>query len=96
VASPEPGARGAGIYMKLFVAHKTTRNNTVNKLRVDAAELPRLLSQNTTRSTGTVYTSAKARLTSVSISVPPSGESFGIFQLNNITTAAIWRISMNE
>jgi len=32
------------------------------------------------RSTGTVHTSAKARLTSVAISVPPSGESFGIQQ----------------
>jgi len=33
--------------MKLFVAHKTTRNNTLNKVHVVATELPQLLSQNT-------------------------------------------------
>ena len=43
-----------------------------------------------TRSTGTVHISAKACLTSVTISVLPSSESFGIFQLN--TTAIIWQI----
>ena len=30
--------------MKLFVVHKMTRNNTLNKVRVAATELPQLLS----------------------------------------------------
>jgi len=36
-------------YMKLIVAHKMIRNNkfTLNKVNVDATELPQLLSQNT-------------------------------------------------
>jgi len=38
---------GAQNYMKLFVAHKMTRNNTLNKVHVAATELPQLLSQNT-------------------------------------------------
>jgi len=33
--------------MKLFVAHKMTRNNTLNKVHVAATELPQLLLQNT-------------------------------------------------
>jgi len=36
---------GAQNYVKLFVAHKTTRNNTPNKVRVAATELPQLLSR---------------------------------------------------
>ena len=36
-------------YMKLFVAHKMTRNNTLNKVHVAVTELPQLLSQNTNR-----------------------------------------------
>ena len=32
---------------EIFVAHKMTRNNTVNKVHVAATELPQLLSQNT-------------------------------------------------
>jgi len=47
VASPGSGARGAQNYMKLFVAHKITQNNTVNKVHVAATELSQLLSQNT-------------------------------------------------
>ena len=34
-------------YMKLFVAHKMMRNNTLNKVHVAATQLPLLLSQNT-------------------------------------------------
>jgi len=34
VASPGSGARAAQNYMKLFVAHKMTRNNTPNKVHV--------------------------------------------------------------
>ena len=34
-------------YMKLFVAHKMTRNNTLNKVHVAATEPPQLLSRNT-------------------------------------------------
>jgi len=33
--------------MKLFVANKMVRNNTMNKDHVDGTELPQLLSQNT-------------------------------------------------
>ena len=33
--------------MKLFVAHKMTRNNTLKKVHVAATEIPQLLSQNT-------------------------------------------------
>jgi len=48
VESPGSGAKdGAQNYMKLFVAHKMTRNNTPNKVHVAASELPQLLSQNT-------------------------------------------------
>jgi len=48
VASPGSGARRvAQNYMKLCVAHKMTRNNTLNKVHVAATELPQLLSQNT-------------------------------------------------
>jgi len=47
VASPGSGAREAQNYMKLFVAHEMTQNNTVNKVHVAATELPQLLSQNT-------------------------------------------------
>jgi len=35
--------------MRLFVAHKMTRNNTANTVHVAATELPQLLSQNTNR-----------------------------------------------
>ena len=42
----EGGGRAQN-YMKFFVAHKMTRNNTLNKVRVAATELPQLLSQNT-------------------------------------------------
>jgi len=39
---------GTQNYKKLFVAHKMTRNNTLNKVHVAATELPQqLLSQNT-------------------------------------------------
>jgi len=38
---------GAKNYVKLFVVRKMTRNNTPNKVRVAATELPQLLSQNT-------------------------------------------------
>jgi len=38
---------GAQKYMKLFVAHKMTQNNTLNKVRVSATELSQMLSQNT-------------------------------------------------
>jgi len=38
--------RAAQNYIKLFVAHKMTRNNTLNKVHVAATELPQLLSQN--------------------------------------------------
>jgi len=38
--------RGTQNYMKLFVAHKVTRNNTPNKVRVAATDLSQLLSQN--------------------------------------------------
>jgi len=38
--------RGEGHYMQLFVAHKMTRNNALNKVQVAATELPQLLSQN--------------------------------------------------
>jgi len=34
-------------YTKLFVAHKTTRNKTLNKVHVAATKLSQLLSQNT-------------------------------------------------
>ena len=37
-------------YMKRFVAHKMTLNNTLNMVHVAASELPQLLSQNTTSS----------------------------------------------
>ena len=37
---------GAQNYMKLFVVHKMTRNNRLNKVRVAATELTQLLSQN--------------------------------------------------
>ena len=47
MASPGSGAREAQNYMKLFVAHEMTQNNTVNKVHVAATELPQLLSQNT-------------------------------------------------
>ena len=47
VASPGSGAEGAQKYMKLFVAHKMTRNNTLNKVHVAETELPQLLSRNT-------------------------------------------------
>jgi len=47
VASPGSGARGAQGYINFFVAHKMTRNNTLNKIHVVATELPQLLSQNT-------------------------------------------------
>jgi len=41
------GARRTQNYMKLFVAHKMTRNrNTLNKVHVAATELPQLLLQN--------------------------------------------------
>jgi len=33
--------------MKLFIAHKITRNNTLNKVHVAATELAQLRSQNT-------------------------------------------------
>jgi len=47
MVSPGSGATGAEVqnYMR-FVAHKMTRNNTLNKLRVAATELSQLLSQN--------------------------------------------------
>jgi len=51
-------------------------NNSISELKSDKCITK-------TRSTGTLHTSAKARLTSTMISVPPSGESFGILQLNN-------------
>jgi len=38
---------GAQNYIKLFVAHKITRNNTLSRVHVAATELPQLLSQNT-------------------------------------------------
>ena len=41
------GARHKLGYMKLFVAHKMTRNNTLNRVHVAATELTQLLSQNT-------------------------------------------------
>jgi len=47
VASPESGAIWAQNNMKLFVAHKMTRNNALNKVHLAATELPQLLSQNT-------------------------------------------------
>jgi len=34
---------GAQNYMKLFVAHKMTRNNTLNKIHVAATKLPQLM-----------------------------------------------------
>jgi len=37
---------GAQNYVKIFVAHKMTRNNTLNKVRIAATGLPQLLSQN--------------------------------------------------
>jgi len=46
VTSLGSGARGTQNYMKLFVAHKMTRNNTLDKVHVAATELPQLLSQN--------------------------------------------------
>jgi len=46
VVSPVSGAGRAQNYVKLFVGHKTTQN-TLNKFRVAATELPQLLSQNT-------------------------------------------------
>ena len=45
--SLEFGARRAQNYMKLFVAHKMTRNNTLNKVCVAATELPQILLQKT-------------------------------------------------
>jgi len=39
--------RGTQSYMKLFVAHKMTRNNALNKVHLAATELPQLLSQKT-------------------------------------------------
>jgi len=50
VASPGSGARweGGTKLRETFVAHKTTRNNTVNNVHVAATELPQLLSHNTT------------------------------------------------
>jgi len=49
VASPGSGETGGGKTKRnFFVAHKMTRNNTLNKVHVAAAtELPQLLSQNT-------------------------------------------------
>jgi len=49
MASPGSGARAgeAQNYMKLFVAHKVTPYNTVNKIHVVPTELSQLLSQNT-------------------------------------------------
>ena len=38
---------GTKLYMKLFVVHLMTQNNTLNKVHVAATELPQLLSQNT-------------------------------------------------
>ena len=45
MASLGSGVRGtiAQNYMKLFVAHKMTRNTTMNKIDVAATELPQLL-----------------------------------------------------
>ena len=42
MASPRAGAREAQNYMNLSVAHKMTRNNTLNEVHVDATELPQL------------------------------------------------------
>jgi len=39
----------------IFVADKMTRNNTLNKVDVDATELPQLLSQNTTRQHALIF-----------------------------------------
>ena len=44
--------RGAQTYMKLFVAHKMSQNNTLNKVHVAATESTQLLSQNTNVSRG--------------------------------------------
>jgi len=44
VALPESGAGETQDYMKLFVALKMTRNNTLNKVHVAETELPQLLS----------------------------------------------------
>jgi len=49
-----------------------------------------------TTSTGTVHTSAKARFISVAISVFPSGESVRDRHKNVITTATVWRTTMNK
>jgi len=39
--------RGETKLHEIFVAHRMTRNNTVNKVHVAATELPQLVSQNT-------------------------------------------------
>ena len=56
-------------YQEHYVSNAYTINLKIRRY------LPCNVSNIITRSTGTVHTSAKARLTSVAISVPPSGES---------------------
>jgi len=48
--------------MKLFVAHKMMRNNTLNKVHVAATELPHLLSQNTNIMFGQTTTLCSSRV----------------------------------
>ena len=47
VVSPGPGAKRVTQGVWNFLSHKMMRNNTVNKVRVAATELPQLLSLNT-------------------------------------------------
>ena len=56
VASSGSDARGTQNNVKLFVAHKMTRNNTLNNDHTAVTELPQLLSQNTN-----VFTQATAQ-----------------------------------